>query len=129
MQYLYTDPLVAAYMAREFGAIYTQGNKDVANPWKLDDFTKIINSNDFFKKLYFYIHPDSETIFEPKDGDIIKNPAKHQYGKTGWRYTIVSERNLRTNCCSLRWAKILIKRGNKIVERNGKPFFMPEVEK
>lgn len=119
----YTDPLAAAYMAREFG-VKLQGilnekivnihqtNPDDAEFWTEGseevepDGSESVNS---YLGKQFYIHPDSYHIFEPQVGDLLQNEdgAFMQFlGASGG-------------------LKILYA---KVIQRNNKPFFTPELE-
>ena len=115
----YTDPLAAAYMAREFGI-------------RLEGDIKWYNCADWASKSLaddrnneIYIHPDSYHIFEPKMGDIVEwdglmfgivigkdesdDTIGVQHGESDV-YTIPSEEL-------------------GIIQRNNKPFFNPQKEK
>lgn len=65
MKYYYTDPLAAAYMAREFGVAYVI--KDFK--W-LDNACTCYNMRRENADKY-YIHPDDYHIFEPQSGDMM----------------------------------------------------------
>lgn len=67
----YDDPLQAAYMAREFGVkVKALLDADWLLSWYdllSDDFIEPYRLN---KKFKLYVHPDSEHIFEPIEGDL-----------------------------------------------------------
>jgi len=79
----YTDPLKAAYMAREFGVKLANNNTDkpvgmslFAHHSTLDNYTGGSVSclgidADLYEGEEIYIHPDSNDIFEPQVGDLV----------------------------------------------------------
>lgn len=63
----YTDPLKAAWMAREFGVVFISSCTDDTLDWE-NDFCEVSPQGWNCSKLY--IHPDSLSIFEPMEGDV-----------------------------------------------------------
>ena len=137
-KYYYTDPLKAAWMAREFGVkIYAYINVIGGNNCRIGDVDcKIhkeidekpimyLNPNDCFKNPRtlpyagwqqavdkWYIHPDSLHILKPKVGDI----AWWNIADGSSALVIITP--------------LFIKQGGlqEIIQRDNKAFFMPEVE-
>lgn len=76
----FDDPLQAAYMAREFGVRYSfKGERyPKLTPDRagfFNDFVDWDNNGDAqFTDMTHHIHPDSYSIFEPKEGDVIASP-------------------------------------------------------
>ncbi len=107
-KYFYTDPLKAAWMAREYGMEFisscTGDNIDWAN-----DFCEV--SPQGWNCSKFYIHPDSLHILGPKVDDIM-------WWTCGDGLALAQATSL------------LIQQdgGREIIQRNGKAFFAPEVE-
>lgn len=70
----YDDPLAAAYMAREFRVQYESKNGHkllyaTADIFMFEECEEVIQ----FMGDKYYIHPDSLAVFEPREGDLIKN--------------------------------------------------------
>lgn len=111
MRKYYTDPLKAAWMAREFGVRlgYYQNNGTFVEYEKpitgMDCAWRIIGSG-------FYLHPENFIIFEPKEGDI-----------AWWKISYDGR-------CLAKATPLLMKQGSlhSFIERDGKAFFAPEVE-
>jgi len=119
----YTDPLAAAYMAREFGILIGQWDDERGVFFtKIAWLTEQLGAS---SKGKYYIHPDSYKIFEPQDKDlitlgrieddffVIRENHKDWYG---YDNVINRDRSFLTN------DKF------KIIQRNNKPFFWPESE-
>lgn len=106
----YTDPLASAYMAREFGVEYRAKPSGLAVTCdvSLDDgMGKSINIKP--NGDVYYIHPDSYHIFEPRVGDYVSfRKDKEVYLVDEYSSWDVPP--------------------DKIIQRNNKPFFMPEGE-
>lgn len=147
-KYYYTDPLKAAWMAREFGVkIYAYINVIGGNNCRIGDVDcKIhkeidedpimyLNPNDCFKNPRtlpyagwqhavdkWYIHPDSLHILEPKVGDMCTNCD-------GEPAIVVPDSKLRrVGQIFLREALEWVGKEAEIIQRDGKAFFMPEVK-
>ena len=105
----YTDPLAAAYMAREFGVNIIDADGDSCNHESID--WAMFIAMDFDQ---LYIHPDSYHIFEPQVGDLVT----HEY------YCPECSESLTT------WGEAFSQQLDsgeyKIIQRNNKPFFWPE---
>ena len=137
----YTDPLAAAYMAREYAVKFQVlapkgdgfGWYDFAPDWK--PFA--------MQDSKFYVHPDSLSVFEPQVGDLITDyervsitdkadkefPNKFCITKTDELFDltclyqfILTEENYDNAWSCNHWG------GQKIIQRDGKPFFWPESE-
>lgn len=117
----YTDPLKAAYMAREFGVEMCAAVKDelcgyiysynYGGDWLsiiLD--SKGIRDSAWAKPENFHVLPEFHHIFEPQQGDIDSFGA--EYSRGVWFYGDYEQ----------------VYDYAKIIMRNGKHFFMPEVE-
>jgi len=105
-----TDPLAAAYMAREFGMEFDIPNDKYG---KAKDYSITYACEEFGVKPPFYIHPDSLPILQPQDGDVYLN--------TAGRPEIWHERQFLNG----RWVKMTWHKDYKIIQRNNKPFFAP----
>lgn len=135
MRYYYTDPLEAAYMAREFGVRFYTDDEDVPEPdrefgWekcrsrdKLADFEGYYSNLCEANKLL--IHPDSYHIFEPIAGDWLNVSSDSMQGYHLFDDTddydgksIYSKH--RGSFCPVS--------NLKIIQRDNKPFFWPEEE-
>lgn len=117
-RYYYTDPLKAAWMAREFGVDYECG---------------IWRNFDDWPKGNIYISNDSLPIFEPKVGDMDKSGRilkkvcleeiydnwtsdyDQSLGVVYYRDDEGDDRDMPLSVV-------------KIIQRDNKPFFIPEVE-
>lgn len=105
----YKDPVDAAYMAREFGV---KLNNRGRGAYPIISLNVESGNTGAGTKEKYYIHPDSYGIFEPQSGDV-------------WQYILLSGYCILTGDESIKWARYI---GGKIIQRNGKPFFVPEVE-
>ena len=114
----YTDPLQAAYMAKEFGVdfiIKWWGEEIIAKHSDAIKQPKQFVANMIMKHKAgkFCIHPDSYHIFEPQVGDLVL------FGKYNNHYGIFKP-------VAPEYAdnfKLI-----PIIQRNNKPFFNPEKE-
>ena len=124
MKMYYKDPLAAAYMAREFGVRVCASETFWGEYKNIEDI-----AND---TPNFYIHLDSFNILEPQVGDItqatdfVLNP-----------HMCISEviedcddtRLYPYDAINKHIANNLFNDGGlRIIQRNNKPFFWPEVE-
>lgn len=120
MSRLYFDcPIKALYMMREFGV-------------KLRNFTtrcllEALNNNDDLGKIY--INPESESIFEPKEGDRITRDGligfvSKLYSSTGESASLVITEGTASHP---KVSQYLLKHYSdiKIIMRDGKHFFQP----
>lgn len=101
----YTDPLKAAWMAREFDIRYQ--TETGLNCWIRvgGDLFDALEDGETVKA---YIHPDSLHIFEPQNGDRICNKKSGSiYTWGAYHYGILSD-------------------DEEIIRRNGRAFFMLE---
>ena len=138
----YTDPLAAAYMAREFGVKFTTTQKqrvkrgvparythikkkvELSNPWSI--------ACSSYKNKKLFIHPDSYYIFEAQLDDIeqatdcVINPemcinkvVEDEVPHKMYPYSVIHQTP----------ANLMLKEGvGQIIQRNNKPFFWPESE-
>lgn len=111
----YNDPLKASWMAREFGVRYSNGDHEICVIPFVDALAE--------DKIY-YIHPDSLHILQPVEGDVLRlviglaiPPDVRYYN---WERI---ERSL-----AIEYGKAPSWHHTGIIRRNGKAFFMPEVE-
>lgn len=63
-RYYYTDPLAAAWMAREFGMRFDSSTTTFLPVWSAKALVGSIEG-----KYKGYIHPDSEHLLEPMAGE------------------------------------------------------------
>jgi len=147
MRKLYYDcPLQAAYMAKEFGVILAfkttiyaspfgiGAEKELAayrnyeqfNPWRIIKWKKpkdIINAPRDYggagRDGKFYVYPDSLPIFEPRKGDFVRDGELG--GVLQESGEILCTDGAATMSCEM------CDEINYILQRNGKPFFMPLV--
>ena len=113
----YKCPIEAAYMARNFGVnfLFDPEPKDnaVFLYWNRNALVNTLQIN------RFYIHPDSLSIFEPQVNDM---------NNEGYFFTGNSE------YCDGVWYKkqynesTMFSSSKNIIQRNNKPFIVPEVE-
>ena len=114
----YNCPIEAAYMAKNFGARF-----------KDEEFLYYAHSliGDYFDFNYFnqnhpyknYIHPNSLSIFEPQVGDTLK----------GSPFGVVSVNGTRQMSAEAQLAINEAVGNTIIIQRNNKPFIMPQEEK
>jgi hypothetical protein len=113
-RFFYTDPLAAAWQAKHFGMKLTYVAEDRSDgelgPPCMIECMEWYDRN--VKR--FYIHRDSLQLLEPKAGDVL------YAGRPGAISIeqIISEERIST-------AKYLIRRGSRIIQRNGIPFHWP----
>lgn len=135
----YTDPLAAAYMARNFEVELQSRHTDeqmdeydvpeahrffdwwqgsIVDGWQ-HDIEMIADAVKFIEEASskIYIHPDSYHIFEPVCDDIGVDDGAHtcEYGRDGWLGDLL-----------LREKGLYPNEPVKIIQRNNKPFFTPE---
>jgi|DEB0MinimDraft_6_1074348.scaffolds.fasta_scaffold00048_12 hypothetical protein len=151
MKLYYDDPLIAAYMAREFGVnynIYRRVKGEwIKVPLHIKDAkraTKTYVSNLILKskRKKHFIHTDSIGIFEPQVGDLItdkhdfklnksdyESPSKFLIEKSNelFNLTCLSQFILTEDNYDCAWSDYHWE-GQEIIQRNGKNFFMPRRE-
>ncbi len=107
----YDCPIKAAYMAKEFGVRYKSvtgfGLQDITQ-WELADVNGDLRGTLRRLQGEYHIHPDSYSIFEPKEGDLLQD-------RKGECLTYTIPQNL-----DMRYFKI--------IQRDNKSFIMPERE-
>ena len=147
----YTDPLAAAYMAREFGVKMILGStlysiKKYPSLLKEYEDRGYVSPRDYdfwhsWKKNFhtekFYIDPEQHKIFEPKEGDVLMYSEGEKYGgrlraaecfDTG-NYINIGTRGVISYSCRKDAETKIPFREHKIIQRDNKPFFMPEILK
>lgn len=126
----YDDPLIAAYMSKEFGVEYITPEKYTYTHEWLDFFLDIDGDDIVDNGGEHYIHPDSHHIFEPQVGDLVY--TGHHDGN---EYTVRLMKFATEHKGAFIWSiagahgpvgKNCIK---SIIQRNNKPFFNPLKEK
>jgi hypothetical protein len=147
----YTDPLKAAWMAREFGVEYTHSNLKGHDKYTYNYIPFFDYEYDSYPEcpkneaitdpcMLFEIDPDSLHIFEPKVGDVIKvNDPPNYFGELQVTITIKSIRDIDANGCYGPFVDFIY--GDEeynwfcpgevdfeTIYRDNKVFFMPEVE-
>jgi hypothetical protein len=115
-RYYYNSPIKALYMMREFGVKY-----DFENEEGLIQIIKTpkIKRDNFMRKIY--INKESEHIFEPKNYDLA-GFTRDDGISTVAQYDEAKKAFINGNF------RILKKYNPKIIMRDNKQFFMPEVE-
>ena len=121
MKKYYDDPLIAAYMCREFGVKVCLLNTESPDPlFSLSDLAYAIKvqSMGVVIKENYYIHPDSLHIFEPQVGDLITQDGD------SFCHKVVSVGDNEQPVCF--YTGVLYEPyWSDIIQRNGKHFFMP----
>lgn len=125
-RYYYTCPLQAAYMAKEFGMIFfTPEDEEYNEEIYADGNVECAFEFDGVERLY--IHPDSVHMLEPKTGDVITSLVTEYGYVVPSRIAEIQNGNLYSKSCDGRkWIPYGGK--SRIIQRNAKPFFWPEVE-
>jgi len=141
MKYFYTDPLAAAFMAREYGV------KLLACGEPIDEADIFYEYNPTMKieldEDLIYVHPDSMAIFEPKAGDAVeidrfvndrrREPERfkdYPYSPTFCKI-INTGQWLEISSPGISYSDTMGGKFHipfKIIQRDDKPFFTPEVE-
>jgi hypothetical protein len=106
-RYYYTDPIKALYMGERFG-VYLERN----NSYMMAD----IEEQEYG---IYYVAKRSEAIFEPKEGDMITHMDNQEGDLEGGGY-ILEKGDIHCN-----WLEQFF---DKIIMRDNKHFFMPEVK-
>lgn len=110
----YTNPIVAAYMAEEFGVRFiNRENQELSIGEIQRDCHPKMSENDIY-----YIHPDSLDIFEPKEGDLISI-------NDGISAALITHKEF---ILALIANNDRFEAPLQIIRRNNKPFFVPEIE-
>lgn len=130
-KYFYTDPIAAAFMVREYGVEVTAnkegGGQTEPITWDLLWAIETIRSEEDYER--YYVHPDSHHIFEPQVGDFYQDEDPNgisieritKVDKIDKTYEATSDYG---NDAHWYYGEEL----PKIIQRNGNPFFAPEVE-
>ena len=118
MKLFYTDPLIAGYMAREFGIrfdLYKGGTLVIkGDVWSVEG------------ECTFYVDPDQHQLFKVIDGDVVEFKGVSVPDLRPLDYSLVSEGDVYAN--EQHWSVDKEIHNVKIIMRDGKHFFMPEVE-
>jgi len=118
MRYYYTDPLAAAWMAKHFEmklGWYNHGR------WCKHSSIEDMVCHPL---SMYYIHPESMPLLEPKDGDKLYGPCGGElFSVESYPWPEVDQH------ISIDFAQTLIvESGFRTIQRDGKPFFWPEIE-
>jgi hypothetical protein len=117
-RYYYTDPLVAAWMAKHFGMRFYC---DALEPFEYEGANDLLQEMGEGEKAY--IHSDSLHLLEPKDGDFIEiKDSDYQRGSF-----ITSVQHSHSNALGLPADHAYRKKDYRVIQRDGKPFFWPEI--
>ncbi len=127
MRYYYINPLKAAWMAKEFGFKFGMGSNPFINTG-LGGFIAL--SVDSLANAGWgepiYLHPDSIPLLQPQVGDLYLYFCPDGFAKTGFVHDIYD-----LNCDKGMVVNHHYHAGvipSRIIERNGKAWFNPEVE-
>jgi hypothetical protein len=127
MNHYYTDPLKAAWMAREHG--FDLRTNDCRSPLPLWIFGRWIE-NKWDKKAV--VAPESLPLLEPMVGDLVTNTHKGNRGRecSGIISQIMNGSASITTAERHNGKRYFVESitGLQIIQRNGKAFFMPESE-
>lgn len=112
-RYFYTDPLAAAWMASNYGMAFENARLTLiqGGPGN-SNYSDISWSLRIYDNCFPIIHPDSLHLLEPKVGDLVEEALD---GKVcnGHSFDYFSDPH-----------RII----ERIIQRDGKPFFWPESE-
>ena len=126
-KYYYDCWIQALYMMKEFDVnFFTKGHLDIESDFLEEELGFHLNIRDIYGKLAnnntkIYVAPESEHIFEPKEGDLGIERNLHSmepcyFSGTYWFY---ENERVKTNPHQQRV---------NIIYRNGKHFFNPKEE-
>lgn len=106
MRYFYTDPLAAAWMAKNFGMKFN-GGTEFDEPYRHSEIDEVTSK--------FYIHPDSVKLLEQRVGDLVwLDMGESCMPSIG---SLIEDEEGRKLCLDC-----------PILQREGKAFIWPEVE-
>ena len=110
MRYYFDDPIQALWMMKEFGVKFTETDTSILYSL-INNRGNLCLSNDIF-----YISPESEHIFEPKNNDV--------------GFLIQTGMTKIYNYLGCKWLNNWLKEGDKpqIIMRDNKHFFNPKKE-
>ena len=126
-RYYYTDAIVALYMMKEFEVkFYTKGFLDVESDFLEKELGFHLEIRTLYNKLCqvnskIYVAPESEHIFKPRNYDLA-GFTRDDGISTIAQYDEAKKAFINGSF------RILKKYNPKIIMRNEKQFFMPEVE-
>ena len=121
----YDDPLQAAWMAREFGAIlFSPEDKEKDYEEEFYSWESILELWEFDNLDCVYIHPDSPSIFEPELDDLVE--------WHGLMFGLVIGENKDDEVIGIQHGEsdvyTVSKEECRIIQRDNKAFFMPKTE-
>lgn len=105
MKYYYTDPLKAAWMAQEHNLIVSIKDNIVVSWQAILRLAIKTAANDY--ELRYYVSPHCHEMLKPQEDDLCCFGGDEFYIFDGYGYSNVI---------------------TEIIKRNGKAFFMPEIE-
>lgn len=118
MKYYYTDPLAAAWMAKNFGMVFIYIDRDYGEKISSDYLTFL---GDWSGRGKILVHPDSLNLLEPQNNDI----GQRSDGKYNFPYWYNKTYGKSWLCYDTPIDPIL---QIKIIRRNDIPFMWPESE-
>lgn len=127
-RYFYTCPIKAAYMAEyhdfDFEAIdYKTDISEPLDAKELLDFDYYLACQQYPKENKIYLKKGSEYLIQPKKGDYILLPDIEGFVVVDEVKKVFDNGNIETVSYQRPFEK-----GKRIIMREGKEFFMPEVE-
>jgi hypothetical protein len=124
MRYFYIDPLAAAWMAKHFGMRFEVNERVIQEHFDLIDVDLMDENNQLpptnGDEWLFFVHPDSLDLLVPKSEDTIITYDIEQFA-------IAAKWGIFRADHPIDWA-MEKPPGTRIIERDGKPFMMPESE-
>lgn len=130
-RYYYSCPLQAAYMAKEFGMriLATHHGEQIDTHGNCIAYCE----HEFGWESPFYIRPDSQHLLHPKRGDLVLATYTKESSFVYRHVTMVCDRYYLVGGFPDQYGyPDYINNGDrkilKVIQRNGKPFFWPEVE-
>lgn len=112
----YDDALIAAYMQREFG-VKLRAISSAGYIMGMINFEKVAVGEDYGET--YHIHPDSLSVFEPMENDLVEFDGIC----SGFVIAVLDETVGIQNDDVVYEIE---KEDCVIIQRNGKPFFMPK---
>lgn len=127
-RYYYTCPIKAAYMAEYHGFDFEaiDYKTDISEPLstkELLDFDYYLASQTYPKENKIWLKKGSQYLIEPKKGDYILLPDIESFVVVDEVKKVFDNGNIETVSYQRPFEK-----GKRIIMRDGKEFFMPEVE-
>ncbi|MBP3958377.1 hypothetical protein J8F10_24270 [Gemmata sp. G18] len=124
-RHFYTDPLAAAWMAKHIGMRF--GFFDERSDFREYE-VPITGEDDWWRsdRGRFYVHPDSLHLLEPRIGDLLVETGRLPIARIV--DSDVDYISFGHNIAMLFATEMLRKGRARIIQRDGKPFFWPELE-